>query len=66
MQLCGYILTFYTLQNELEKSTGINPVEVIKGGSLGHGTAVPGDFDLDLIVYTNCKEAIYTSTRTCT
>eukprot|EP00731_Ephydatia_muelleri_P000640 Em0001g640a len=41
------------LQNELEKSTGINPVEVIKGGSLGHGTAVPGDFDLDLIVYTN-------------
>lgn len=29
--------------------------EVIKGGSLGHGTAVPGDFDLDLVIYSAGK-----------
>ena len=27
--------------------------EVIKAGSLGHGTAVPGDFDLDLVIYSS-------------
>ena len=26
---------------------------MIKGGSLGHGTAVPGDFDLDLVIYSS-------------
>ena len=29
--------------------------EVIKAGSLGHGTAVPGHFDLDLVVYSDSK-----------
>ena len=29
--------------------------EVIKGGSLGHGTAVPGDFDLDIVIYSPGK-----------
>ncbi len=31
--------------------------EVIKAGSLGHGTAVPGDFDLDLVIYSQSKSA---------
>ena len=26
--------------------------EVVKGGSLGHGTAVPGHFDVDLVMYS--------------
>lgn len=26
--------------------------EIIRAGSLGHGTAVPGDFDLDLVIYS--------------
>ena len=30
----------------------MNIQEIIKGGSLGHGTAVPGKFDLDLVVYS--------------
>lgn len=25
---------------------------MVKAGSLGHGTTVPGDFDLDLVVYS--------------
>ena len=29
--------------------------EVVKAGSLGHGTAVPGDYDLDLVVYSDSK-----------
>ena len=29
--------------------------EVVKGGSLGHGTAVNGDFDIDLVIYSECK-----------
>ena len=31
--------------------------EVIKAGSLGHGTAVQGHFDLDLVVYSESKAA---------
>ena len=44
------------MQQNLRELTGINPVEVIKGGSLGQGTAIPGDFDLDLVIYTDCKK----------
>lgn len=29
--------------------------EVIKAGSLGHGTAVPGHYDLDIVVYSESK-----------
>ena len=29
-----------------------NISEIIKGGSLGHGTAVPGDYDIDLVIYS--------------
>lgn len=32
---------------------GLTVNEIIKAGSLGHGTAVPGDFDLDLVIYTS-------------
>ena len=41
------------MQGKLEEWTGITPHCIIKGGSLGHGTAVPGEFDLDLVIYTN-------------
>ena len=26
--------------------------EIIKAGSMGHGTAVPGHYDLDIVVYS--------------
>ena len=29
--------------------------EVVKAGSLGHGTAVPGHYDLDIVVYSDSK-----------
>lgn len=29
--------------------------EVVKGGSLGHGTTVPGNFDADLVLYSDSK-----------
>ena len=29
-----------------------NISEIIKGGSLGHGTAVPGHYDIDLVIYS--------------
>ena len=31
---------------------GFNISEVIKAGSLGDGTAVPGHYDLDLVIYS--------------
>ena len=31
--------------------------EVIKAGSLGDGTAVPGDYDIDLVVYSRSKHS---------
>ena len=34
--------------------------EVIKAGSLGDGTAVPGDYDIDLVVYSRSKYSTYT------
>ncbi|KAL5517683.1 hypothetical protein EMCRGX_G003277 [Ephydatia muelleri] len=36
----------------LVDETNITPREVVKGGSLGQGTAVDGEFDLDLIIIT--------------
>ena len=29
--------------------------EIVKVGSLGHGTSVPGHFDIDLIIYSGGK-----------
>ena len=31
---------------------GFNINEVIKAGSLGDGTAVPGHYDIDLVIYS--------------
>ena len=32
-----------------------NISEIIKAGSLGHGTAVPGKYDIDLVIYSRSK-----------
>ena len=40
------------MQANLQSSCGLRVSEVVKGGSLGQGTAVPGEFDLDLIIYS--------------
>ena len=32
---------------------GIILSEIIKAGSMGHGTAVPGHYDLDIVVYSD-------------
>ena len=42
----------HSLQGTLVDETNITPREVVKGGSLGQGTAVDGEFDLDLIIIT--------------
>ena len=34
---------------------GIAINEVIKAGSLGHGTAVPGHYDIDIVIYSSSK-----------
>ena len=36
--------------------TKITPSEVVVGGSLGQGTAVPGKFDIDLVIYTRGED----------
>ena len=41
-----------SFQQNLQRSVGIGVNEIIKAGSLGHGTTVPGDFDLDLVIYS--------------
>ena len=33
--------------------------EVVKGGSMGHGTTVPGHFDVDLVLYSRSKFVCY-------
>ena len=37
--------------------------EVIKGGSLGHGTAVPGNFDVDLVMYSDSEPLLLVMCR---
>ena len=32
--------------------TAFNISEVFKAGSLGHGTVVPGNYDIDLVIYS--------------
>ena len=39
--------------------TSFNISDVVKGGSLGHGTAVPGHYDIDLIIYSRGMPAFY-------
>ena len=38
-----------------ENFEGFNISEIIKAGSMGHGTAVPGHFDIDLVIYSRGK-----------
>jgi hypothetical protein len=40
------------LENDFQIKYRMNVSEIVKGGSLGHGTAVPGKFDLDLVLYS--------------
>ena len=44
-----------TLQNEIPLQRdfkGFNVSEIVKGGSLGHGTVVFSGFDIDLVIYS--------------
>ena len=41
-----------TLQDEFKEEIGIAVSEVFKGGSLGHGTQVPQNYDIDLVLYS--------------
>ena len=34
---------------------GFTMSEIIKAGSLGHGTAVKGHYDLDMVIYSDSK-----------
>nr|CAC82934.1 putative (2-5)A-2 synthetase [Suberites domuncula] len=45
-----------TLQQDLQRYTGISVTEVVKAGSMGHGTTVPGNFDIDLVLYSSNVE----------
>ena len=38
--------------------------EIIKAGSLGHGTAVKGYYDVDLVIYSEC-ELTHNTTDVC-
>ena len=51
---CIYIL-YCVLQEDFWKEVGIEVTEVFKGGSMGHGTTVPGHFDIDLVLYSRSK-----------
>ena len=37
------------------KFGGFNISEIWKAGSLGHGTVVPGHYDIDLVLYSRGK-----------
>ena len=40
------------MQNDFK---GFKVNEIWKGGSLGHGTVVPGHYDIDLVLYSDGK-----------
>ena len=48
------VIIYTTLQSG-EGGGGMTVSEVIKAGSLGHGTAVNGEYDLDLVIYSDSK-----------
>lgn len=33
-------------------SNCFNISEIVEGGSMGHGTTVPGEYDIDLVIYS--------------
>ena len=51
----AFLCRFLLIQQNLRGSTGISVSEVVKAGSLGHGTAVQGNFDVDLVIYSRGK-----------
>ena len=53
---CSYIVTNpIKIQDEFKTDVGIKVSEVFKGGSLGQGTQVPFNYDIDLVLYSECK-----------
>jgi hypothetical protein len=40
------------LKEKLEPECGLRPTEIVMGGSLGHGTALPWKFDADIVIYS--------------
>jgi len=53
----------YHLQHPDGNGGGMVINEPIKAGSLGHGTAVPGHFDLDIVVYSISEWAVNSSSK---
>lgn len=44
------------MQTQFQKEEdSFNVSEIVEGGSIGHGTTVPGEFDIDLIIYSRGK-----------
>ena len=39
-------------QEKLHTECGLRPTEIVVGGSLGHGTALPWKFDADIVIYS--------------
>ena len=52
LQFCPQLLPIISL---LQRCPHFIVNEVIKGGSLGHGTVVPGHFDTDLVLYSQSE-----------
>ena len=48
--------TSHPFQKAFTQRVGIEATEVFKGGSLGHGTTVPGHYDIDLVLYSRSKQ----------
>ena len=44
--------TLDSLQAKLHAQCSIRPTEIVVGGSLGHGTALPWKFDADIVIYS--------------
>ena len=53
----SHICNNYCIQR---KFTKFNVNDIIEGGSLGHGTAVLGHYDVDLVIYSRGRQYYYT------
>ena len=53
-----------SFQRAFAQRVGIEATEVFKGGSLGHGTHVPGHYDIDLVLYSRSKQVCEMTTAT--
>ena len=40
------------LQTFKYERDSFNISEIVEGGSMGHGTTVPNEFDIDLVIYS--------------